>query len=212
MLLLFTVVTVVAACGQAASIRGSTATSSTAPEVPATRASGQAQEYRTMATVLEAGASGPQLCHAVAESYPPQCSGPQIVGWDWEAVEGEESASGVTWVDAVLTGTWDGERFTVTRPVEALSAWPARPSEEPPVRVPPGDPPSPDELYALQDEVSAAVGDGDTPLGPELGSVPDTEHGVVLVQVIAATPEARAWAQDRWGGRVVLDPMLRPVD
>jgi hypothetical protein len=261
----------------------------TAPASPPER--DETQEYRTMATVLEAGDSGPQLCHAVAESYPPQCGGPEIVGWGWDAVAGEESASGVTWVDAVLTGTWDGERFTLTRPVETMSAWPETPPDDPDefapgcddpdvvdpshgadevdavitpleragvssirvsdpsgpwdgpfvltVLVPPGrgaeiaalirrdylgglcvverDLPTMDELLALQEEVDAATtsDDGsprDTPLGPLLGSAPDTERGVVTVQVIVADEAARGWARQRWGDRVVLDGMLRPVD
>lgn len=78
------------------------------------------------------------------------------------------------------------------------------------------DLPTMDELHALQDEVSAALttDDGaprDTPLGPDLGSMPDTERGVVVVQVIVADEAARAWVRERWGDRVVLDGMLQPV-
>lgn len=72
--------------------------------------------YRLSATVLESPGHGPQLCHAVAESYPPQCSGPDVVGWDWAAVEGEETASGTTWGVYEVTGTWDGTRLTLTEP------------------------------------------------------------------------------------------------
>jgi hypothetical protein len=165
-----------------------------------------------MATVLEAGDRGPRLCHAVAESYPPQCDGPAIIGWDWDAVDGEETASGVTWVDAVLIGTWDGEHFTVTRPVEAVSAWPEPPQEDTTAPAPAGDRPTAEELYALQQKVDDVVAGGDTPLGPQLGSFSDVDRGVVAVQVIAATPQARAFARQRWGERVVLEPMLRPID
>lgn len=280
------------ACGEATPVAGASASpAAVSPPAASPPVSDVAQQYRTTATVLEAGDSGPQLCHAVAESYPPQCGGPRIVGWDWDAVDGEQNASGVTWVDATLTGTWDGERFTVTGPVESISAWPEPPPEDPAtfapgcdepdvidpahgldeaqavlepleragvssvhvsepggrwegpftltVLVPPGrgaditalirqdyggalcvverDLPTMDELRALQDEVGASYTDGDgaprsTPLGPELGSYPDTERGVVVVQVIAATPEARAWAHERWGDRVVLEPMLQPID
>lgn len=73
--------------------------------------------YETTATVLESPDHGPQLClGGVAESYPPQCGGPDIVGWDWSTVQAE-SASGTTWGTYSLTGTWDGETFTVTGPV-----------------------------------------------------------------------------------------------
>lgn len=71
--------------------------------------------------MLEDTEHGPELCYEVKDSHPPQCSGPEVAGWDWDLVDGEQSAGGTTWVSAVLTGTWDGERFTVTRPVEPAS-------------------------------------------------------------------------------------------
>ena len=65
-------------------------------------------------TVLDDG-SGPQLClGGVAESYPPQCGGIPLVGWDWSAVDGQESASGTTWGDFHVVGTYDGKVFTVS--------------------------------------------------------------------------------------------------
>ncbi len=71
------------------------------------------QLYEADGTVLD-DADGPKLClGGIAESYPPQCSGLRLVGWDWNAVEGEESASGTTWGDFHLVGTYDGEVFTV---------------------------------------------------------------------------------------------------
>jgi hypothetical protein len=70
---------------------------------------------RTRATVLESPRSGPQLCSAVMESYPPQCSGPPIKGWDWSAVRAE-SAAGTRWGAYVLTGTYDGTTFTLSEP------------------------------------------------------------------------------------------------
>lgn len=72
-------------------------------------------------TVLE-GDAGPVLCLGpIAESYPPQCDGPAILGWDWSAVtEGWQSASGIMWGAYAVWGDWDGETFTVTRePVPA---------------------------------------------------------------------------------------------
>jgi hypothetical protein len=73
-----------------------------------------AQLLEGSGTVLE-DANGPQLClGAVAESYPPQCSGIPLVAWDWRAVEGEDSASGTTWGEFHVVGTYDGQVFTVT--------------------------------------------------------------------------------------------------
>ena len=36
------------------------------------------------------------------------------MGWDWSAVEGQESASGTTWGDFHVVGTYDGKVFTVS--------------------------------------------------------------------------------------------------
>ncbi len=69
-----------------------------------------------MGTVLEKGASGAMLCFAVADSLPPQCSGPAIHGWDWAKVTGAESSGQVRWGDYAVTGTWDGTALTMTRP------------------------------------------------------------------------------------------------
>src|SRR4051812_24259987 len=66
-------------------------------------------------TVIQTGDAAPQLClGAVAESYPPQCSGPEISGWDWETIDGEESSGDVTWGAYAVTGGWDGTTFSFT--------------------------------------------------------------------------------------------------
>ena len=71
--------------------------------------------YRVSATVLESAEHGPQLCGSVAESLPPQCGGPDLVGWDWKAVE-HESLSGTQWGEYSLVGTYDGDAFALTEP------------------------------------------------------------------------------------------------
>ncbi len=73
-------------------------------------------DVRGTATVLQSPDHGPQLCWEVAESLPPQCSGPDVVGWDWETVDGEEVANGTTWGTYEVTGSWDGESLTLTEP------------------------------------------------------------------------------------------------
>ena len=74
-----------------------------------------AQEYTASTTVLESPEHGPQLClGGVLTSYPPQCGGPDVIGWDWDAVDNEESANGVTWGEYSVVGTWDGSRLTLT--------------------------------------------------------------------------------------------------
>ncbi len=63
------------------------------------------------------GAHGPQICFVVRQSLPPQCGGPDIVGWDWSKVNGKTSVRGVTWGGPyVLAGTFDGRAVTLTAP------------------------------------------------------------------------------------------------
>jgi hypothetical protein len=101
------------------------------PEVRADAGSAPTAEddaaaYRGNISVLESPEHGPQLCTAMAESYPPQCGGPDVVGWSWDAADGEEPRRGTTWGAYELTGTWDGGRFTLTEPPA-----PARPVDWP---------------------------------------------------------------------------------
>jgi len=76
----------------------------------------------------------PELClGGVDQSLPPQCGGPPIDGWDWaDFAEGEDfdSASGVTWGDFVVWGSYDGTTFTLDRalPADEVEAEP-RPEE-----------------------------------------------------------------------------------
>ncbi len=78
---------------------------------------GSGQQYTATATVLESPEHGPQLClGGVAESLPPQCGGPDIVGWSWDDVDDFESASGTTWGAYTVVGTYDGEAFRLTEP------------------------------------------------------------------------------------------------
>jgi hypothetical protein len=67
-------------------------------------------------TVLESPAHGPQLCRFMATSLPPQCGGIDLVGWDWAAVDNEESRNGTTWGEYQVTGDWDGSALTLTSP------------------------------------------------------------------------------------------------
>lgn len=73
--------------------------------------------YQVRATVLEKEGHGPQLCMAVAESYPPQCGGPKVAGWKWSAIR-HESAAETQWGAYVLVGTFDGTTFTLTEPAK----------------------------------------------------------------------------------------------
>lgn len=84
-------------------------------------------------TVLDDG-DGPELClGGVAESLPPQCGGPALVGWDWADHEGDfEEVRGTRWGDFQVVGTYDGAQLTVTEVVAGEDVEPAPPEPDGP--------------------------------------------------------------------------------
>ena len=116
--------------------------------------------YRTAATVLESPGHGPQLCSAVAESMPPQCGGPDVLGWDWSVVPAE-SAAGTTWGDHELVGTFTDGAFTLTEPAVVRDPYAGQtgPVEDPfatPCTPPAGGWVPPDPARATGDDLQAA--------------------------------------------------------
>lgn len=114
-------------------------------------------EVAATGTVLDT-AGVVELClGAVAESYPPQCSGVPLAGWTWDGIEGAESSGDVTWGAYAVRGTYDGETFTSSQPPILLALYdPIRP-EDPTG----GQPGAGDEatLAAIQDELPDKLGD-----------------------------------------------------
>jgi len=89
-------------------------------EPPAEPATDQEpDQFIARALVLEDQSHGPQLClGGVLESLPPQCGGPDLLGWDWSTLAGSDGRTGVKWGEYVVVGSWDAsaETFTLTRP------------------------------------------------------------------------------------------------
>lgn len=151
-------------------------------------------------TVLQVDDAPPQFClGAVAESYPPQCSGPELIGWDWDAVDGDESASGVTWGTYAVWGAWDGERLTVTSSV-MLALYDPMPFVDPFVDPANAGTSNEADLLAIQELLP-----GQAPV-EVLSSWP--ENGYLFVQVVYDDGTGQAWADSRFGPNVVL---IRPA-
>lgn len=153
-------------------------------------------------TVLDDGA-GPQLCLAgVMESYPPQCSGLPLDGWDWDAVEGWEEASGVRWGAYAVQGAYDGQSLAVTAPPILLALYDPMAPEDPTGGVP-GEA---DEatLVQIQDVVHDRLGTTALASGPR--------EGYLWVTVIWDDGTLQADADAEWGGDVVIvQSALTPV-
>lgn len=193
--------TTLAACGggeEDTATDPGTATSDPAP----TAAPVPSGPVRTanLATVLDDG-DGPELCLGpVAESYPPQCGGPALVGWDW-ATHGQQmfdEQGQVRWGTFAVTGTWDGTAFTVSESIPG-------PLYDPGVAEPTPTP-TPATSYdeAGLEDIATEVRD----LPGTQGSFSDGTH--VTLEVMYDDGTLQAWADEEYGAAVVLvTPLLR---
>jgi hypothetical protein len=105
-----------AACSNEAD-RAIDAAASDSPATPVSsptavpKASGDVRT-RIPTMVLDDG-DGAELClGGVAESFPPQCGGPRLIGWDWSEHPEHETARGVRWGEFAVQGTFDGTAIT----------------------------------------------------------------------------------------------------
>lgn len=83
---------------------------------------------------------GPVVCAGgVAESLPPQCGGPELVGLDWADVPWADSAQGVTWADMYLEVAVDEGRLRLlSDPEESRRIEPRPATFTPPCPAPEG--------------------------------------------------------------------------
>ncbi|WP_126688269.1 hypothetical protein [Nocardioides ferulae] len=146
-----------------------------------------------LATVLDAGDAPPQLCLGpVAESWPPQCQGIPIDGWRWADARGVFDREGdVRWGSFAVTGTFDGETFTVTDLVPAALYDPMVPE--------PSTPPTPAvELDA--GELEVVVGEVMALPGATSASADEVR---VTVEVVHDDGSLQRWADETYGADVV---------
>ncbi|MBF4624726.1 hypothetical protein [Clavibacter sp. VKM Ac-2872] len=185
-------------------LAGCSSVALTAPTMPPTG------ELTATATVLQRTADdGAMLCAGgTADSLPPLCGGPVIAGWDWDAVDDEETVSGVTWGDYDVVGTWDGTTFTLTRapvPTSEPTGNPALPTPWPD----PADQASVDR--ALADYGQAMTADAGAGTTGFLGT--GDAGGRAEVDVFYDDGTMQAEADATYGADVVvIDSALRPVE
>jgi hypothetical protein len=115
--------------------------------------------YEATTTVLESREHGPMLCLGIIlDSLPPQCGDVKTANWDWARVGGERRLSGTIWGRYQVTGTFDGELFTVTDvgpPRKKGSGFGGDPIGTP-CEEPAGGWPTPDPNRAGEDDVAAS--------------------------------------------------------
>ncbi len=148
----------------------------------------------------------PELCMgAVAESFPPQCSGIPLEGWSWDGVDGSETSGTTRWGAYAVTGTYDGAVFAVSGAPLPLALYdPMAPDD--PTGGEPGTA-TEAELIAVQDELTDRFRDTAT----YLGSYPDS--GYLWVDVVWDDGTLQQAADDDFGeGVVLIRSALRAVE
>lgn len=173
------------------------------PEPPPTAIAADG-EVLGQGTVLQIDGEPVDFClGAVAESYPPQCSGPEIVNWDWASVDGEEAASGVTWGAYAVQGTWDGVQFTITQPPILLALYDPMADADP--HRDPANAGSTSE--ARLEEIQAELPDGQVSF-----LFSGADNGYLFVGVIYDDGRIQAYFDELYGADViVVESALRPV-
>lgn len=155
-------------------------------------------------TVIEKPGSPPELCLGpVAESFPPQCEGVPLSGWDWATNPPDAQSDAGTpvtrWGVYAVDGTFDGSTLTVSRAV-SLALYDAMAEPSAPAVAPP------DLSTAEWDAVDAAVR-----AVPGLVTVERVDdEGPVAVTVVHDDGTIQQWADASFGaGAVVVTSALR---
>lgn len=162
-------------------------------------------EVHGQGTVIQTGDTPPQLClGAVAESFPPQCSGPEMSDWDWDAVEGEQTAGDVTFGAYAVTGTWDGEVFGTTSAI-MLALYDPMPVEDPLLDEANAGDTDPAELERIQTEIHESA--------PFVALGSGIINGYLFVDVIYDDGSIQAYVDETYlPDAVAIRPALRDVE
>jgi len=145
--------------------------------------------------------AGPELCLGpVAESYPPQCQGLPVEGWDWADHRGDvDNAGGVRFGTFAVTGGFDGATLTyesaVSGALDDPMPWPEPTSSAPEQH-------SGSELEAIGQELQELPGALSTMPGDNL----------VVVDVVHDDGSLQSWADATYGaGLVFVHSALAPA-
>ena len=146
-----------------------------------------------------------ELCLGpVAESYPPQCSGIELVDWTWDGVDGSEQEGDVRWGTYAVQGTYDGEAMTVTQPPIMLALYDPMPVPDP-TEGRPGVAANDEEMRDLQDELPERLG------SDYLSS--SIENGYLWIDVVWDDGTMQDAADAEFGANtVVVRSALREVE
>jgi hypothetical protein len=183
---------------------GEPSTGATSDAAPAPVPDGQVTT-NGLVTVLDAG-TGPELClGAVAESYPPQCGGPAVAGFEWGDV-GAERAGGVTWGSYALVGTFDGTTFTVTDATPAALYDPAAQPQQDPLGAACDSPATTDTAKATPEDLDATLAAASALPGYATAWLTGNTINVAVTKDAAG---AEATLRESWGGPLCVTTVER---
>ncbi|WP_345750304.1 hypothetical protein [Microbacterium rhizophilus] len=153
--------------------------------------------------VMDKAGTEIQLCHGeMLLSNPPQCRGVPLDGWNWDAVEGEETAADSTFGSYAVTGTYDGEQLTVTADPVLLALFDPMVPEDPTGGVAGTTPDG--RLERIAATIRQRMGDA---------ASPRVEDGYVRLEVVWDDGTYQDAADAEFGARVVIvERLMRPVE
>lgn len=154
-------------------------------------------------TVLDESGEVRLCLGAIRESYPPQCDGVALDEWSWDGVDGSEASGETRWGAYAVTGTWDGERFTVTAPPALLALHDPMAPEDPTDGADGAS--TADELDRVQNDIAGR-------LGADALAV-STDRGYVWLQVVWDDGTLQDAVDAEYGEDVVIvTSALREID
>lgn len=158
-----------------------------------------------MGMVIQVGDKAPELClGAIMESYPPQCSGVELSGWEWTTDDGSESSGDVTWGSYAVWGSYDGDSLAVTDSV-ILALYDPVFVQDPALL--------PENKGASTDAELNAVGDAIWSNAPFEILESFAENGYLFVSVVFDDGSYQEWADNRYGpGKVQIRSALRQIE
>ncbi len=189
----------VAACGTDTTDSATDGGGATKPEMPTGTLAADGPVVG-LGLVIDQDA-GPELCLGpVAESYPPQCRGLPVEGWDWAGHRGDfDDAGGVRFGTFAVTGDFDGTTLTYESAV-AGALYDPMPRPEPTSSA--AEQHSAGELEAIGRELQALPGALSTTPGDNL----------VVVDVVHDDGSLQEWADATYGaGLVFVHSALAPA-
>jgi hypothetical protein len=181
----------VAACGTDTTDSATDGGDSSKPELP-TAVPGADGPVVGLGLVIDQDA-GPELCLGpVAESYPPQCRGIPLEGWDWAEHRGDfDNAGGVRFGTFAVTGGFDGTTLTYESAVSGALYDPM---------------PRPEPTSSAAEQHSAgeleAIGQQLQELPGALSTMPG--DNLVVVDVVHDDGSLQDWADATYGAGLVF--------